>query len=211
MALKLVTALLAAAVVTSSPALACLGPTVIFADDFHAADPAWGPMFDAKLVISGGQAQVAVPTEKNGALGGAFYGGMFVDSGDYCVDIAGPSVADPTAVLGGVIFGLADTEEFYLFAADQAGHAEVLWDHGGKPLFPVQMRAAPALKQGNATNTLRVVWRGANVVTYINGQPFAAFDLPEAFINCKIGLFAENGTSATITYKFGNLKVTNVP
>jgi hypothetical protein len=211
MLLRFVTAVLAVAAVTSSPALACMGPTVIFADNFQSADPAWGSMFGSAMSISSGQAQLTVPATKSGAAGAAFYGGMFVDSGDYCIDVVGPAVADPTTALGGIIFGMGDSEDFYLFAADQAGRAEVLQDNNGKALFPVQLRATPLLKQGTVTNTLRVVWKGTSVMTYINGQPFAAFNLPEAFINSKIGLFADSGTSASVTYKFSNLKITSVP
>jgi hypothetical protein len=68
-------------------------------------------------------------------------------------------------------------------------------------------------KGANMTNTLRVTWKGTSVATYINGQAFATYTLPQAFQNTMIGLLAQGDASATAgaTWKFTNLKVTNVP
>ena len=209
MPLRLATAVLLAVAVTSGPAFACKGPTLIFADNFQSADPAW----HGELAVSGGHANVAaIPNQ----FAGAFYGGEFIDSGDYCVNMVGPTLQDQTAIRGGMVFGFTDVENFYAFLAEEDGKATVIRKLNGQPpLSPVAMRAAPALKTGaNVTNTLRITWDGTSASAYINDQPFITFNLPQALQNTMIGLDVENDTasgSSPIAYTFSNLKVTNVP
>jgi hypothetical protein len=208
MSLKLATAKLATAVfvavaVTSAPAFACMGPTVIFQDSFQTLDPAWASIFDGTIAASGGQAQVTVPA---GEIGGAYYGNKFVDSGDFCVDMVS---SDPTTA-GGIVFGFT-SDGWYQFEAGDNQQAAVTQITDEGQLSPVSWRAAPALKTGaNVTNTLRVTWKGTSASTYINGQPFVTFNIP-AFQGSKIGLIIDNGGSVPMTYNFSNLKVTNVP
>ena len=221
MSLKLATASLVAVAVTSSPAFACMGSTVLV-DNFQ--DPGWGapdmPLQQGLnkltpvppiLTISGGSAQL---TPLPGAFALADYGGQYVHSADACVDVLSPTVADPTQAAAGIVFGLTDESDFYVFAVEEDGQAAVL-QYNGAWLYPVAMRAAPALKAGaNVTNTLRVTWNGTSGATYINGQAFATFTLPN-FQNTQFGIWCEGdqGADPTIsaTYQFSNVKLTNVP
>lgn len=213
MSLKLAASVLAAVAATSAPALACMGPTVIFQDNFQTENPAWSAPFGG-TAISGGKAQVTPPP--GGNLAFMVYEGEFIDSGDLCVDMVAPTLQDPTSALGGVVFGFNNSAfAFYTFLAREDGQAQIALDQNGAWLNPVSMRAAPALKNGaNVTNTLRVTWKGNSVSTYVNGQPFVPFTIPQAFQNVLIGLYAENDAAtgtAPFTYQFSNLKVTNVP
>ena len=211
MSLKVATAALVAMAVTSGPALACMGPTVIFQDTFQTADPAWSAL-NTPTAISGGHAQVTAPT--NGEYSDLRYEGMFMTTGDYCVNMLSPTVQDPTTALAGIMFG-ASGSGFYVFLVEEDGQAEISLSENGGWLNPVSMRAAPALKTGgNVTNTLRVTFKGNSASAYINGQPFITFNIPQAFQNTMIGFYAENDAasgSPPITYTFSNLKVTNVP
>jgi hypothetical protein len=203
MSLKLATAVLVAVAVTSGPAFACMGPTVIFQDSFQTVDPAWAPIFAGTFAVSAGKMQLTAPSEQ---YAGVNYGNKFVDSGDYCVDMVSP---DPTTA-GGIVFGYTDGG-WYQFEVGDNQQAAVLNVTSEGQLLPVSWRAAPALKTGaNVTNTLRVTWKGTSASTYINGQLFATFNIP-AFQGTKIGLIIDNGASAPVTYQFSNLKVTNVP
>jgi len=212
MSLRLAMVFLAAMAVTSTPAFACKGSTVIFQDNFQTADPAW----HGELAVADGHANVtASPT----TFGGAFYGGKIIDSGDACVDMVGPNVADPSTAAAGIMFGFTDVNSYYLFMAREDGQAAVIQflpagDHEAT-LTPVAYQVAPALKPGaNVTNTLRVTWSGTRASTYINDQLFFAFDI-QALQNTMIGLYVgpdfAPDTSASVTYQFNNLKVTNAP
>lgn len=188
----------------SSPAFACDGSTVLFTDNFQTAEPAW----HGSIAISGGQANV---TASPGDFGGAFYGSMFIDSGDACVDVMGPGLQNWTQAVAGIIFGFTDIDNFYAFMVEEDGQAVVVQKQNGGILHPVGLRAAPGFKTGaNVTNTLRVTWNGSSAATYINSQPFVTFNI-SPLQNSMIGLYVETDLSTPITYQFSNLKVTNVP
>lgn len=225
MSLKLATALVAAAL-TSSPALACMGPTVLLSDNFQTANafwlvPSWvvppgmsAPFitFPPILNISGGHAQLT-PLPGDFAL--AEVGGLPVDGGDACVDVLSPAVADPSQAAAGIMFGVTGSG-FYVFAVEEDGQAAVLQYQSATRawLYLVPWRAAPALTPGgNVTNTLRVTWNGTSGAAYINAQPFATFSLPK-LTNAAFGIWCEGdpGVNATAgaTYQFTNFKLTNV-
>jgi hypothetical protein len=209
MSLKLAAAVLASLVVGSCPAWACGGTTVILADNFQTVDPAWIPLFGATLAISGGSAQLTVPAGKQG---GAFYGSMFIDSGDYCIDMVGPAVADQTTVAGGILFGMGSDENYFEFAAVEVGVGIIVRTLNGKVSDVVQATASSALQTGgNAVNTLEVIFKGASGTASINGNQFATFNIPQGLVNTQIGFFALNETTGPITYKFSNVRITAVP
>jgi len=222
MSLKLVTAMLVAVTITSSPALACMGSTVIFADNFQPANPGWnvylqGTPDQGAMTFSGGYAQL---TPLPGAFTFADYEGSFINSADACVDVMSPTVADPTQASAGIMFGRtdnADAFDFYVFAVREDGQAAVLQYQlqAAKWLSLVSWSAAPGLKQGgNVTNTLRVTWSGTGGTAYINGQQFATFAIP-VFQGTTFGIWCEGdpgvNPTAGATYQFTNVKVTNAP
>jgi hypothetical protein len=117
------------------------------------------------------------------------------------------------------MFGFTDVNSYYLFMAREDGQAAVIQflPAGDREatLTPVAYQVAPALKPGaNVTNTLRVTWSSTRASTYINDQLFFAFDI-QALQNTMIGLYVgpdfAPDTSASVTYQFNNLKVTNAP
>ncbi len=206
MPVRLATAVLVAVAVTSGPTFACKGPTVIFQDNFQTLDPGWY----GGLAAAGGHGSL---TAAAGELNFAFYGGKIIDSGDVCVDmVSPPNLKDASDAHGGIMFGFTDFANYYAFVATEDGEASVLGAHNGASLTPVVTRPAPQLKRGaNVSNALRVTWKGTNVSTYINDQPFITFTLHYSFKNSFIGLYGSNDESAATTFQFGTLKVTNVP
>ncbi len=228
MSLKLATALLLGMAVTSSPALACMGPALYLSDNFQIMDPAWflyplqllssgmtPPV--TKLTVGGGYADLTPPV---GAYVVADYGGNFFDNNDVCVDIVSPTVADPTQAAAGISFGMT-TAGYYVFAAEEDGQAALIQYQFGlfgtsTWRFVVPWRTAPALKTGgNATNTLRVTWNGTSGIgaAYINGQEFTTFTTA-AFLNSLFGLWCQGDPGVNPTtgapWRFANLKITNV-
>jgi hypothetical protein len=205
MSLKLASAVLVAAAVTSGPAFACKGPTTLYADSFKTLDPAWA---GTDLAVSNGSAHLTVQSDYSSW---SWYAGSFIDSGDYCIDMVAPKLPDPSGGDGGIIFGMTNGD-FYAFMLRADGQAAVNRWLNGAWLTPVSIRPAPGVKTApNATNTLRVTFKGNSASAYVNDQLFITFNIPQPFQNSLIGLIAEDDVSGPITYQFSNLKITNVP
>jgi hypothetical protein len=232
MSLRLTAALVALAI-ASDPAFACMGPTVIYQDDFQSANPAWDtnltisqkPLDFAVLSIAGGAAKLTAPV---GDFSIAVYGGQFFPNSqfpsfDACVDVTNPSVADPSQAAAGIAFGQNNSAGFYVFAAEEDGQAAVAQFQpqtiGWSYLAPWQ--TVQGLKTGaNASNTLRVTVTpagagatGSSATFYVNGVKFATLSLP-SFSGTKLGLWAEGDPGPNpvtgATWSFSNLKITNV-
>jgi hypothetical protein len=203
MASRPATGLLLAMAVASGPALACKGPSVIFADNFINTDPAWYGQLD----VAGGHASLPAGPKEHGL---AFYGGKKIDSGDACIDMLGPT----TTSAGGLVFGFTDVDNYYLFLLIDNNAAGIFLHQNGAWLTPAQPRTAIGARNGaNAMNALRVTWKGTAVATYINDQPFITLNIPQPFQNSFVGLYAEDQASSGpgVNFQFSNLKVTNVP
>src|SRR5262249_8106948 len=93
MSLRFVTGALLALTVASSPALACKGPNVIFADDFAEADPGWGT--SETVVIASSSIQLK---SKPGGVAGSLYNGSFFEDADICIHLPSPAPTNPTSV-----------------------------------------------------------------------------------------------------------------
>jgi hypothetical protein len=194
MSLRL-TAALVALVVASGPTLACMGPTVIFQDDFQSANPAWDinptgiaiPIDFPVLSIADGAAEL---TPLAGEFAVAVFGDQFFPSSqfssfDACVDVTSPSVADPTQAAAGIAFGQTGSG-FYVFAAQEDGQAAVAQFQQQTWSYLAPWQAAQGINTGtNATNTLRVTVTpaaagatGSNATFYVNGVKFTTLALP---------------------------------
>jgi hypothetical protein len=196
MSLRL-TGTLAALTVWSGPALACMGPTVIYQDDFQHANPAWDisaslipiPINFPVLSIAGGVAKL---TPLAGDFAIAVYADQFFPSSqfpgfDACVDVTSPGVADASQAAAGFVFG-QNVSGFYIFAAEEDGQAAVA-QFQQQPFgwsYLVPWRAAQGLKTGgNVSNTLRITVApagagatGSSATFYVNGVTFATVALP---------------------------------
>jgi hypothetical protein len=218
--------------VTSGPALACMGPTVIFQDNFQTANPAWDtspsgiPITPSVPILSigGGQAKLTPPP---GDFAAAVYDSQFFPNSqfpnfDACVDITSPSVADASQAAAGIVFGQT-ASGFFVFAMEEDGQVAVAQlqqqPYGWSYLVPWQ--AAPNLKTGaNASNTLRVTVgpvggaaTGNGGTVYVNGVKFATLALP-SIQGAKLGIWGEGDPGVNsisgATWAFSNLKITNL-
>jgi hypothetical protein len=221
MSLKLVASALLAMAVTSAPAMACMGPTVLYSDNFQQASPAWQAP-PGEMTIAGGHMSLTPP---QGQTTAAIYMGGYYDNADTCIDLVSPSVTDVTNAMAGLVFGIslptaADSSQapqapttMYMFGLFESGQAFVAQFQNGTVVFLVPPQAASAVLAGpNVTNTLRATWNGTSGTAYINGQQFSTFNFPQAFQNALIGLMVAGDASATAgaTWNFANLKITNV-
>ncbi len=212
MSLKLATALLVAAAFTTSPALACMGSTVLVSENFQKPDAAWGAATGTIVTIAGGYLQI---TPGQGDWAVSAYGGKYLDSADACIDVLSPATIDPSGAAVGLVFG-ADSTGFFMFQFSEDGSASVArYSRAGDGAFayPVPSANAKTLKPGpNVSNTLRVTWNAGKGAAYINGQIFSPFVIAQPLQNTLMGLFTVGDASATAgaTWKFNNLKVTNV-
>jgi hypothetical protein len=212
MPFKFAAVLAVAAALISSPAVACMGQQVLFADNFQILNPAWVSLGGTMQIANG----FAYLTPKPGDYSLFAYQGRFIDSADACIDVVNPAVADPSQASAGMVFGLFQGSLF-VFAARQDGQAAILHYliHTATWSFLVPWRAAPALKAGgHATNSLRITWKDNNAVAYINGQAFTRFNVP-VFKNSLFGIWCEGDPviypTTGATYQFANLKITDVP
>jgi hypothetical protein len=205
MLLKSVTAVLVvvaaamSAAAMSSPALACKSPTLVFSDDFTTPDSAWF-VDNGQFVVASGKAQLTAPANQ---LGEVHYEGFFADAGDLCVESTAPAVKDLSSVSGGLVFGMTDFSNFYIFLVQGDGQAAIVRRQNNGWLVPVPNKAAPGFKAGGA-NTLRVTWKNGAGAAYVNDQLVFNFKY-QPFTNGKFGLYTEGGN----TYSFANIKLTN--
>jgi hypothetical protein len=210
--LKFATAVVLAVAATTGQAFACMGPTVIYSDNFQQANPAWaGP--PNTLVISGGVAQLT-PPQGDWTITG--YTGAAIDTGDMCADMVSPTVPDQSQAVGGLVFGLdasSSSIDYYSLQIEEDGYVTVARWQNSAWANPLPWKAAPMVKTGpNATNNLRVTWKGTTGTAYINGQSVGTFTM-QPVQNTLIGFFGQGDASPTAgaTWKFSNLKVTNAP
>jgi hypothetical protein len=216
MLLKFASALLVVAAVTSVHASACTGPTILYSDNFQQPNAAWQTFQGSTLGISGGFLQLTPPKGNSTA---ALYTGGYLDSADACVDVTTPAaLADPNGGVTGVVFGYniqgGDHFAFVMTAGGSIGVLHFFRGQEGQAINALTpFAAAPAIKAGpNATNTLRVTWKGTAGIAYANGQQVATFTIP-IFQNTLFGFYAQGDASKTAaaTWQFTNVKVTNVP
>jgi hypothetical protein len=130
MSLRFATGALFAIVLASSPALACKGPNVVFADNFAEADPGWGT--NDQLVIGSNRAQLK---SQPGGVAGSFYTGSFFDDADICIDMTSPAAKNPAEVNAGLVFWADDWENFYMFQITPDGQASIYRSQKGKRSF----------------------------------------------------------------------------
>jgi hypothetical protein len=206
MSFNLITAMLLATALASSPALACKGSNVLYEDDFSSNDGNWPN--DDTFNIFRGNARLKPPAGRNAA---AIYNGMTFDDADICVDVALPQARDPTRVLGGLIFW-QDDQNFYAFLVSPDGNATVLSVQDGKSTRPVSLRKADSLNTAaNSVNTLRVTSKGEEVSAYINDKPFATFKGEPPSSGGHVGFWGQSENGAENTWSFSNLKITEFP
>jgi len=201
---KLLGAVIAALVLTVSPAVACEGASVLFQDDFSFADPAWGS-FEG-TTIGGGTLNISVqPAGGYTLLNQASLYGDF----DACIDVVQHN-DDPDGGWGSLVFWGLDYENFYALDVTTSGYVKVSRLQSNRWLSPVDWTLTEGvINPGTATNTLRVVAQGNVATVYVNGSQVAQFRGQPPDGGGLIGVYgaAPNGSAATVD--FSNFVVTS--
>jgi hypothetical protein len=192
----------------ANAALACQGSKVLFEDKFDSADPTWGPETD-KFKITGGQ---AVVRPSAGEYYWSWNTGFLFEDADICYSatmLDKPS--DPSLSYGGVMFWVADNENFYAFITASNGYFKVGRRLSGNWVTdPIGWTVSPSLKQGpGQANTVRVKLEGNQVTAEINGTKAVTFKAQPPDRPSAIGILSGSGPEPG-SWAFSGLKVTGV-
>ena len=201
----------AGVILAATPAFACKGPNVKFSDDFRQVDDSWGidPKSDTVSVEDG---KVKVKADPSGGFT-ILYGGPVFDDADLCVTVQVPSQTGKSDELAaGPVFWAQDYNNYYTFAITPGGKAAIVRRYRGRWVYVLDYRNADGLKtQPGDKNVLRVTTKGSSVTTYINDVKFATVKAQVPENGGQIGLHAESEQAHRDTWKFINLKVTDLP
>jgi hypothetical protein len=191
-----------------SAADACQGSKVLFEDKFTTADPTWGPQSD-KFKIAGGKAIMTAPLNNDYW---AWNTGFVFEDADICYTVTlVDKVSDPTKTYAGLMFWVADNQNFYVFLTSPNGSFKVSRRVAGQWVNdPIAWTPADALKQGpNQPNAVRVKLEGNTVTAEINGKQVISFHAQPPSRASAIGLQTLSGP-APDAYAFSDLKVTSL-
>jgi hypothetical protein len=198
------TALGAAFGASAASAAGCTG-NVQFADAFGQADPGW-PTSD-NFSIGGGKFQIKPDAGKDVW---SIYGASLFGDADICVDVSVSAASDPTGPGAGVVFWLADSNNYYGVYIAPNGFAAINRIQNGKVLSPVSWRKATSLKTGaNAVNTIRLTLKGNAISCYFNDQLFYTIQGAQPQGGGQFGLEAWSEKANPNIWSFTNLKVTD--
>jgi hypothetical protein len=191
---------IAAATASATPALACRGDKVLFADDFTTVNPAWS--VDEHAKIGGGVMKIVVA---NGDYNIAWNDALVLDKADLCVEVTETTAEDASA---GIIFAAADDDHYYLFyvypTEGYAGVSRVTNDRSDDVIAERKI-----VVSGNKAR-LRLTLFGARAVAYIDDKQFADFKVEAPKKGGGFGLTADSPDDATATWEFRDFKTTNV-
>ena len=203
-------AMTASLIVAAGPALACKGSKVMFQDDFRQIDDSWnvGPHADSVTVEDGKVKVKADPSAGYTVL----YGGAIFDDADLCVTVQVPRQTENGAqAAAGPVFWAQDYDNYYTFTITPDGVAAIARLIRGRWHY-VLIREADSIKtRPGDKNVLRVTTKGNSVTTYINDVKFATVKARVPENGGEIGLHAQSEQAHRDTWKFMNLKVTDLP
>ena len=189
------------------PSFACQGDKVLLAENFSSADASWGAQ-NGNFTIKDGSAIIKADSQRGyKALDNAF----LFDDADICVTVTALDIGKAEASAGGLVFWAQDYRNAYFLLLAANGYYKIgrLMD-GAWVNAPLDWTQADAIAQGvNKPNTLRLTIKGQSLAVAINGKPGATLRAQSPGASTLIGLYAESADKVD-TWKFNNLKVTNV-
>jgi hypothetical protein len=203
-------ALMASALLAARPALACNGPNVKFSDDFRQVDDNWGvdPNADAVTVEDG---KVKVKADPSGGYTILYGGTVFADA-DICVTVQVPSqTSQADQLAAGPVFWAEDYNNYFTFDITPGGSAAIIRRVNGRWVYVIDYKKADGIKtKPGDKNVLRVTLDGNTLTTYVNGIKFASAKAQVPAGGGQIGLHAESERAHRDTWKFLDLKVTDI-
>ncbi|MFI5012639.1 MAG: hypothetical protein ACHQAY_09845 [Hyphomicrobiales bacterium] len=203
-------AVLTAGLLAAGPASACKGKTVLFSDDFRQLDDTWPGDVPGALSVEDGKVKFkATPNAAYNVL----YGGSLFDDADMCVTVQIPNNLDQRdSVAAGPIFWGQDYANYYAFLITPDGRAGLVRLYRGKWVYLVNYRKAEGIKGGPGDkNVLRLTTSGNTITAYVNDVKFSTIKSQVPPGGGQVGLHAESEEAHRNTWKFIDLKVTDLP
>jgi hypothetical protein len=196
--------------VSASSALACKGPKVQFTDDFRAVDQTWGTEQDGDAVtVENGKVKFKADADAGYAV---LYGGIMFTDADLCVTVQMPNNAKQgDTIEAGPLFWAEDHSNYYYYEIDPSGKIALDRKVKGRWVTVLGWRPIPTAKTGpGAKNVLRVTTSGGQITLYLNDEKVATVKGQQPDNGGQIGLRADSERGKRDTWKFMNLKVTDV-
>lgn len=115
--------------------------------------------------------------------------------------------ASAVSGLYGLIFGITDDWDHYLFAVSNNQRYSLLKATGGDWVFLVPWTTSSHLNAGQAINHLRVERNGAQIKLYANGHYLTSANDSSYSGILRVGLAAISGDFANVDARFDNFRV----
>ena len=194
----------------ANSAYACKGPHVQFQDDFREVDQTWGTEQDGDAVtVEDGKVKFKADADAGYAV---LYGGALFDDADVCVTVQMPNNAKQgDTIEAGPLFWAQDHSNYYYYEIDPNGKVALERKVKGKWVTVLGWRQIPSAKTGaGAKNVMRVTTSGNSITLYLNDTKVATVKGQQPDGGGQIGLRADSEKEKRDTWKFSNLKVTDV-
>lgn len=201
--------LVIALVLAAAPAAACQGPKTLFSDNFREVDASWG-LDSPDVQVEDGKVKVKAQPDISNLL---IYKGVLFTDADLCLSVRMPNVvSNSDNTMAGPIFWAKDYDNYYMFMVTPSGYAEITRKTGGKWIDVIAWRQDTNIKRdAGSTNVLQVETHGDTITAMINGAKFASVkgQVPDG--GGQIGMRAQSEKDQVDTWKFSQLKVTDLP
>jgi hypothetical protein len=180
------------------------GNQILFEDSFATLSSGWGA---PSLNLGVRNGKLIVQPDVNAGFVAINQANQFNDI-DATIKVNMARSDDP-AWGGGLVFWIKDSNNYYVLLVSGNGQFTVRRYVNNQSLATVDWRDSAAVKKGvGQVNELRVVTKGNQAMTYINGTQVATFSgqLPDG--GSSIGVKGSSAEKSQITWEFSDLKVT---
>jgi hypothetical protein len=179
---------------------------LLFEDDFSKVSPGWKRVPNDFMDTSyeGGEFSVLAKKPSRPVIFNASAGKFK----DMLLDIDARMVSGARQNSYGVVFRVQDTSDLYSFLISGQGDYTLQKILGGQVQDVVKKTPSAYIKQGNNTNRLRVVCKGAQLDLYCNGNRLASItdaSLGEGFMGVML-----NCLESPFNARYNNLKIVSV-
>jgi hypothetical protein len=197
-----------------SASLACMGPKIIYNDDFTERDAGWfiqpADVASGKVTVGEGRVRIKQEAEKGyTTLNLAF--GLPADT-DICVKARIVETTDMSKAGIGLVFWAKGFDDSYLFQMTGNGFYSVShWaDRAWQSITPTASATA-FQSRVDQDNLLRVVTKGQTVTLFVNDEQVAKFRVPTPTGLVKAGFRVSAFGKDPIAVEFRDFVVTSVP
>jgi hypothetical protein len=209
MSMKFTACVVAALTLVSAPAFACNGTKTLFTDNFREVDASWG-LDSPDVSVEDGKVKVKAQPDISNLL---IYKGLLFSDADFCLTSRMPKVvSNSDNTMAGPIFWAQDYDNYYMFMITPSGYAELTRKVKGNWIDVIPWRQETNIKRdAGSNNVLEIQTRGDSITAFINGAKFATVrgQVPDG--GGQIGMRAQSEKEQVDTWKFSQLKVTDLP